>query len=55
MMTDAFKGNAQGKVSASVFSKMQQRALEKIQHILKKIERSHYKAAIAVRAQLRRF
>lgn len=47
MMTDAFKGNAQGKVSASVFSKMQQRALEKIQHILKKIERSHYKAAIA--------
>lgn len=47
MMTDAFKGNAQGKISSGVFSKMQQRAREKMQHILKKIERSHYKAAIA--------
>ena len=47
MMTDAFKGNAQGKISSSVFAKMQQRAQEKIQHILKKTERSRFKAAIA--------
>ncbi|HIU37038.1 MAG TPA: Ppx/GppA family phosphatase, partial [Candidatus Aphodousia faecigallinarum] len=47
MMTDAFKGNAQGKISSSVFAKMQQKALEKMQHILKKVERSKFAAAIA--------
>ena len=47
MMTDAFKGNAQGKVSSGVFSKMQQSALEKVQHALKKINRSRYRSAIA--------
>lgn len=47
MMTDAFKGNAQGKISSGVFAKMQQKALEKIQHILKPVTGSHYKAAIA--------
>ncbi len=47
MMTDAFKGNAQGKISSGVFSKMQQKALEKIQHILKTVGHLDYTTAIA--------
>ena len=47
MVTDDFKGNAQGKISASVFAKMQQLALEKMQHMLKKVVRARFKSAIA--------
>ena len=47
MVTDAFKGNAQGKISASVFAKMQQLALEKMQHMLKKVVSARFKSAIA--------
>ena len=47
MMTDAFRGNAQGKISSGVFNKMQQKAMEKIQHALKGIKHTSYSAAIA--------
>lgn len=47
MMTDAFRGNAQGKISSGVFNKMQQKAMEKIQHALKGIKHASYSAAIA--------
>ena len=47
MITDAFKGGKDGKVSSSVLQKMQARALEKMQRAFSVIKKEEFKAAVA--------
>lgn len=47
MITDAFKGTKEGKISSSVFAKMQSRVLEKMQHTFSTIKKQKFRAAVA--------
>ena len=47
MVTDAFKGGKDGKISSSIFQKMQNRALEKMQRAFTVIKKEQFKAAVA--------
>ncbi len=47
MVTDAFAQTKTGKVSPTVFEKMQAFALRKMQHALAEIKEVHYRAAVA--------
>lgn len=47
MLTDAVRGDKNGRISAAAFERMQERALEKMQHTLAQIKKTDYKAALA--------
>lgn len=47
MLTDAVRADKNGRINAAAFERMQERALEKMQHTLSQIKKTDYKAALA--------